>query len=241
MESNEKPSPLVVWLSVLHVIYLMSLPVLANMTIAPIVYDHTVNAVFWGIFGMLGMPIAFAGMMSLNPFPRDIFGALMRTFFLPVSAGIWWWVQEGSLLEYFAVMLVYEFLAIYLSIFLMSFIPLKYYDPNNPNARNARTYFNILIFQGFIAAGGFTIALIIAIWPWAKNDPYWYSPVTYILLLIAAVQYIYSNYRWHQINSDRWEGNRKRPALVPDNTVSIEGILLLSPIPWLISFAFINK
>jgi hypothetical protein len=241
MDSNEKPHPLVLWLSIIHVIYLMSLPVLANITIASIVYPHTVNAVFWGIFGLLGMPIAFAGMMSLNPFPRDIFSALMRAFFLPVTAGIWWWIQEGSLIEYFAVMLVYEFLAIYLSIFLMYFIPLTYYDPNNPKAGNARTYWNILIFQGFLGAGGFIIALILAIWPWAKNDSFWYNPITYIFLLIAAIQYIYSNFQWHRINSDRWEGQRKRTALVPDNTVSIEPVLLFIFIPWLISFGFINK
>lgn len=241
MDSNEKPSSIVYWLSVIHVIYLMSLPVLANITIAPIVYDHTVNAVFWGIFGMLGMPLAFAGMMSLNPFPRDVFSALMRTLFLPVTAGIWWWTQGGTLLEYFAVMLVYEFLAIYLSIFLMCFIPLKEYDPHNPKAGDVRTYWSILIFQGFLGAGGFIVALVIAILPWAVNEPFWYSPVTYIFLLIAAVQYIYSNYRWHQINSHRWDGKRKRPTLGIDNTISIEPFLLFVAIPWLISFAFINK
>jgi hypothetical protein len=241
MDTIEKPSTLVIWLSVIHVVYLMLLPILANITIAPIVYSHTVNAVFWGIFGMLGMPIAFAGMMSLNPFPRDVIGALFRTFFLPIIAGLWWWYVGGSIVEYFAVMLVYEFFAIYLSLFLMSFIPLEMYDPNNPKAGNKRTYYNILIFQGLIAAGGFMIVLIVAIWPWAKNDPYWYRPFTYLLLLISAAQYMISNFRWHKINSNRWEGNRKRPRFVADDNVSIEAILLFSPFPWLISFLFIKR
>lgn len=241
METNEKPPTIVIWLSVLHVIYLLSLPILANITIAPIVRDQTFHAVFWFIFGILGMPISYAGMMSLNPFPRDLIGALMRTLFLPITAGLWWWYLDGSLIEFFAVMLIYEFLAIFLSIFMMSFIPLKLYDSNNPKAGNARAYINILLFQGFIAAGGFMIVLVIAIWPWAINDPLWYRPFTYILLFTTAIQYIISNFRWHRSNAYRWEEDQKRPKFVGGETVSIEPVLLLVSIPWLISFAIINK
>ncbi len=246
MNSNMKPSVPIIWLSVINVIYLMSLPILANITIVPIIYHSTVptaHAVFWAIFGMLGMPLAFAGMLALNPFPREIKGALMRTFYLPITAGLWWWYQDGTMLEYFTVMLLYEFLAIYLSIFLQSIIPLKYYDPNCPKAGSISNYFGILILHGFIVSGGFITILIISVWPWAKNISYWHHPITYFLLLVAAVEYIISSFRWHKINSHRWDGcdeNSQRPVLVDTPQVYIENILMLAPIPWLISFAFID-
>ena len=199
------------------------------------------HAVSWAIFGFLGMPIAFAGILALNPFPRDIPGALIRTLFIPVTSGIWWWYLEGTLLEYFVTVLVCEFIAIYLSLFLMSFIPLKVYDPQNPNAGDPAAYLKILVFQGFMASGGFMLALVIAILPWARDVQYWQRPFTYILLLISALQYINSNFHWHKSNSDRWDGDGKEPKPVRFDVISIEPVLLLVAIPWLISFIFINK
>ncbi|MCW8964834.1 MAG: hypothetical protein OQL16_13645 [Gammaproteobacteria bacterium] len=238
MDINNKPSAPVIWLSAIHVIYLMSLPVLTNFTLSPII-DDTWHTVLWFMFGVLGIPLGFAGMLSLNPFPRQAAAAIMRTFFLPVSAGLWWWFQEGTLLEYFAIMLIFEFLAIYLSIFFMCFIPLGYYDPENPKAGNRRTYINILIFQGFVAAGGFIVLLLASSWPWLISEPFWHHPLTYLILLIATIEYIVGNFSWHKTHSYRWKEKKDRPTLTMDDTLSIEPVLLLAPIPWFISLIYL--
>jgi len=235
----DKPLPLVIWLSVIHVLYLFSLPTIANFVIAPTVHDQW-YAGFWFGFGLIGVPIAFAGMMSFNPFPRDPAAAFVRTFLLPAAAGGWWWYKQGTLLEYFAVMLVFEFMAIYLSLILMSFIPLKYYDPYNPRSGSARSYFSILIAHVLIA-GGFVAALVISIWPWAMQEPFWQHPVTYLLLLLATMQYLISNFRLQLSTSEyRWKESGNKPHAFPDNDVSIEGLLLLAPLPWILSFWFIT-
>jgi hypothetical protein len=230
---------MVVWLSAIHILYLFCLPTLANISIAPLVQNQLASG-FWLLFGIIGIPIGFAGMMVFNPFPNDIGGAIIRTFLLPVMAGLWWWIEEGTLLAYFPMMLVFEFMAIYLSLLIMSFIPLRYYDPHNPSAGSSKTYFTILLTQGILAAGGLTAILIIAIWPWVTIEPYWHHPVTHLLILFAAIQYLVSNFRLQYKNStNRWQGGRKIPRSFPDTDISIEAILLLAPLPWLASFWFL--
>jgi len=226
MEWNKKPSAFVYWLSVIYILYLLALPVLANFTIVPLLGESALSIVCWFYFGLFGITLAYGGMFSFYPFPRDPASALMRTLFLPISAGLWWlWNQEVAPIEYFAIMLIFETLAMYLSIFLMSFIPMRFYNPDHPKAKGIGNYFFTLIIEGGIFAGGFIAALAVVIWPWVTNDALWQHPVTWLLLLIAAIEHIVANFKWHRTTYEI--------------SFSIEPVLLFTSIPWGISWFLI--
>ncbi|MDJ0655584.1 MAG: hypothetical protein QNJ40_15580 [Xanthomonadales bacterium] len=238
MDTPESPQPAavpVVALSVLHVLFLMAVPVLANIALVPVI-DGTWHVGLWFFFGLLGIPIAFAGMMAFNPFPRSLPAALIRTLTLPVAVGAWWWVQGGSLTGYFAAMLVFEFLAVFLSIFLMCFLPMSWYDPTNPEAGNWKTYINVLVLQGSLAAG-FSAALILSVWPWLVQQTAWAQPVTYVILGLAILDYMVSHFQWHR----RHAGRHRRLGQLPvaDDPVSIEPLLLFTPVLWLMTFVYL--
>jgi len=228
MDAHHKPSTSIRVLSVLHVVYLGALPTLANFTIVPAL-DNTLEKLAWGYFGLFCVPLVFAGMKTLNRFPMEPIGAMMHVLFVPVATGLWWWLQEGTLLKYFTILLIFESLAIFISVFLMSFVPMRYYDPTNPKARGIGNYIMVAFTSGIILSGGFIAALGIVMWSWWTSDPFWQHPVTLVLLLIASVEYMYRNFQYHM---DKNQGQQA-------SILSIEPLLLLSPIPWAISWALL--
>lgn len=231
----KKPTGIVYWLSVINVLYLLSLPVFANITIVPLLEESSLRTLCWFYFGFFGITLAFAGLTVFYPFPRDLLGALMRTFLLPFSAALWWWYQESTLVEYFTIMLIYESLAMFLSIFLMCFIPMKYYNPDHPKARGIGNYLVILIFEGFVMAGSFISAILVVIWPWVSTDAFWQHPVTWFFLLVAAIEYIIANFKCHKRDSNYFSDEKKRTEV----SFSIEYLLIFVSIPWGISWVLI--
>ncbi len=228
MNQPAKPATIIRVISAIQVLYLCSLPVLANFTVVPML-DSIPGKFAWAYFGLLGLPITFAGLKVFNRFPMDPLVALLQVLFIPVASGLWWWVQEGTLLEYFAILLIFEALAILLSLFLMSFIPMRFYDPDNPRAKGLKNYFVVLFSHGILLGGGFIVALGSAMWPWWKSDPFWQHPFTLVLLLLAAIEYIYRNVQYQR--------NKEHTREV--ETLSIEPLLIFSPIPWAISWALL--
>ena len=179
----------------------------------------------WFCFGLLCVPIVFAGMAVFNPFPKTLAPALEHTLLLPVATGLWCWFNEGTVSEYFAVMLVLEALALLMSLCLMSFIPLKFYDPDNPKAKGFGNYIVILLVHWGVA-GFFIATLTVALWSWWLSDPFWRHPGTILLAAVATIEYIVKNFR-HQ-----------RAKRQPE-TISIEPLLLLAPLPWLGTLALV--
>ena len=237
MDALSRPSPVVVGLSAFHVLFLLAIPVLANFTVVPTIIG-TWRIVVWFFFGLLIVPIAFAGMLALNPFPRTFLPAVLRALLLPVVAGVWWLYQDGTVTGYFTAMLVFEFLAVFcVRVFYVLSASALVRPGKIPRRAMCGLTFLILAFQGFVAAGGFACALIVALWPWFVEYSLWRQPFTYLILFLAAVELIVANFRWHRVNSDRLHGPGKRPTL--DETVSIEAFLLLAPVPWLISFLIV--
>ena len=201
-----------------HVWFLLSLAAIANFTVVPML-ESTLAKGAWLCFGILGLPITFAGMVVFNPFPRTLGPALQHVLLIPVATAIWCWSGDGTLSEYFAVMLVLESLALLISLCLMSFIPLKFYDTDNPKAGSIVSYFVILLVH-WVGSGFFIATLAVAMWPWWISDPFWQHPVTLALLMVTTIEYIAKNFRY-QLTKQETE------------TISIEPMLLLAPLPWL--------
>ena len=205
-------------------LFLLSLPAIANFTVVPMLGSDLAKWAWFG-FGIVGLPIIFAGMVVFNPFPKTLGQALGHVLALPVVTGIWCRFYGGTLSEYFAVMLVLESLALLLSLCLMSFIPLKFYDPDNPKAKGIANYF-IIILVHWCAAGFFIATLSVALWGWWAIDPFWRHPATLALLGVATIEYIVKNFRYQRTKQQT-------------EIISIEPVLIGAPVPWLATLALV--
>ena len=77
-----------------------------------------------------------------------------------------------------------------------------------------------------MGAGFFIATLAVAMWPWWISDPFWRHPVTLALLMVTTTEYIVKNFRY-QLTKQETE------------TISIEPMLLLAPLPWLGTLALV--